>query len=517
MSALPTNAEELALCLADPMWRLSNLYKILIKSDNPADPGKVKTLKPNRAQRRFLERMWHRNIILKARQLGFTTLIAILFLDHALFNADQRCGIVAHNESAGVAIFRDKVRFAYDNLDPVLRERFPLKVARADELLFGHNNSSIQVATSLRSGTIDRLHVSEFGKICAKFPEKAQEVITGSIPSVPESGIIIIESTAEGREGPFYAMSDAAEKLHIQKVRLTTKDYRFHFYPWHEAPEYRLDSREVAISQADHDYFDLVEQELGTRIDPDQRAWYVKSRDSDFGGAAEKMWQEYPSTPSEPFQVSSEGNYYAKQMTAVRKQGRILRIPIVDVPVNTFWDIGNGDGCGIWLHQQVGPEDRFIGYIEAHGEDLRYYVAELQKTGYVWNKHFLPHDAAHKRLGDTNRSTEEMLNDLGLRNTVIVPRITDLSTGIQTTRKHFASAYFEKTQTAKGVQRLDNYRKKWNAAEGRFTETPDKGNGASEGADAFRQWAQAKEGGLITPVTISYRRTEMPEPPDWRM
>lgn len=515
MSALPSNEEELALRLADPMWRLSNLYKILIKGEN-GQPDLVKQFKPNRAQRRFIERMWHRNIILKARQLGFTTLIAILWLDHALFNANQRCGIVAQDKDAAELIFRDKVKFAYENLPDTLRSRFPLAKDSASELLFAHNNSSVRVATSMRGGTLHRLHVSEFGKICAKFPEKAREVVTGSFPAVPENGVIIIESTAEGREGAFYAMSDAAEKLFVQKIKLTTKDYRFHFYPWHEAPEYRLDSTTVNITLDDHTYFDTVEHELGVKIDPDQRAWYVKTRNSDFGGSSETMWQEYPSTPSEPFQVSTEGNYYSKQMVSVRKQGRILRFPVVDAPVNTFWDIGNGDGCGIWLHQEVTMQDRFIGYIEGHNEDLRHYVGELQKLGYIWNKHFLPHDANHKRLGDTNRSVKQMLEGLNLRNIVIIPRITDLTTGIQTTRKHFATAFFEEVACKLGIQRLDTYRKKWSTAEGRFTDVPDKSNGASEGADAFRQYAQAKEAGLITPVATQITSAP-PLPPDWRL
>src|SRR4051812_10196829 len=87
-------AAELARNLSDPMWRISNLYKILIKGEE-GDDNLVLQFKPNRAQRRFISRLHHRNIILKARQLGFTTLIAIVWLDHALFNANVRCGIIA--------------------------------------------------------------------------------------------------------------------------------------------------------------------------------------------------------------------------------------------------------------------------------------------------------------------------------------------------------------------------------------------------------------------------------------
>lgn len=206
---LPTDEKALAEFLADPEKRLFSgaLYKIMIKGDDKigADgsieegDSFVLPFKPNRAQKRFIRRLWHRNLILKARQLGFTTLIAIMWLDHALFNGDQRCGIIAQDREAAEAIFRDKVKFAYTNLPDEIRERFPLARDSATELLFAHNNSSVRVATSMRSGTIHRLHVSEFGKICAKFPDKAQEVVTGSIPAVPTNGILVIESTAEGR------------------------------------------------------------------------------------------------------------------------------------------------------------------------------------------------------------------------------------------------------------------------------------------------------------------------------
>lgn len=54
------------------------------------------------------------------------------------------------------------------------------------------------VSNSGRSGTHNRVHVSEFAKLCAKYPAKADEIITGTIPSVPANGRMDIESTAEG-------------------------------------------------------------------------------------------------------------------------------------------------------------------------------------------------------------------------------------------------------------------------------------------------------------------------------
>ena len=129
----------------------------------------------------------------------------------------------------------------------------------------------------MRGGTIHRLHVSEFGTICAKFPQKAVEVVTGSIPAVPTSGVLVIESTAEGREGDFFKMVQVAEANHASRHKLTPRDYRMHFYAWWQEPKYRLEASSVAISREEHEYFDLVEatvlRDMGERItiDPDQR------------------------------------------------------------------------------------------------------------------------------------------------------------------------------------------------------------------------------------------------------
>lgn len=482
--------------LGDPMWRLSHLYKIIIKEED-GENGTVIQFKPNRAQRRFLKALHYRNIILKARQLGFTTLICIAWLDHALFNANSRCGIIAQDREAAEAIFQDKVKFAYDNLPDHIREAMPLERETASQLKFAHNGSSIRVATSMRSGTIHRLLISEYGKICAKYPDKAREVATGSLPAVPLEGIAIIESTAEGTEGDFFDKTQRALQLMQASTPLTVRDFKMHFYAWHDNPDYRMNADNVILTDKDLAYFARIEGEMAIELDAEQRAWYVATRSSDFSGDEQLMWQEYPSSPKEAFQKSTEGHYYANEMAAMRKTGRICKIPVVNAPVNTFWDIGNSDGSAIWFHQQVGMEHRFIKYYEARGENLTHFIKVLQDTGYIWGRHYFPHDADHKRLSDTNRSTKEMMEALGLKNIEIVPVISDLSTGIQMVRNAFPSAYFDETGCAEGLTRLDNYKKKWNSQQGRYIDVPEKADGNSEGADAFRQFAQVLDAGPI--------------------
>jgi hypothetical protein len=500
---VPQCEKEIIHFLSDPIARVCSgfIYKIMVKSDS-GDGDFVVPFIPNLAQVRLISNMHHRNIILKARQLGFTTLTAILWLDHALFNADQRCGIIAQDREAAESIFKDKVKFAYERLPEFLLERMPLEKDSATELRFAHNNSAIRVATSMRSGTIHRLHISEFGKICAKYPDKANEVVTGSIPAVPTSGILIIESTAEGREGEFFKMTDRAKAQQQTGKKLGPKDYRFHFFAWWQEPGYAIDPEGMVLTEKIAKYFSEIESKIGQALSDRQRAWYVATMESDFSGDQEKMYQEYPSTPEEAFQVSTEGCFYAEQMATARKEGRILRIPLASGPVNTFWDLGHSgqsDATGLWFHQRVGMENRFLRYKEwSLGETLNEYVRYLQSTGYVFGKHYLPHDAGNKRLGsdpDKNRSIVEMLEELlPTHKFELVDRVTSIHTGIQAVRNVFPSCYFDEEGCKEGLDHLSGYRKEWDEKHGVWRSTP-RHDEHSHGSDAFRQFGQESDAG----------------------
>lgn len=502
-----TTVDDLKAMLEDPMWRLTSgcLYKIMIKGDSGEDSLNIPFI-PNASQMQLLTGLHYRNIILKARQLGFTTAIAIYFLDCALFRENVRAAIVAQSEDVAKIIFRDKVKFAYDNLPVTLRQAMQLDRDSQSELLFKHNNSSIRVATSARGGTLQYLHISEFGKICAKFPERAQEVITGSIPSVTSNGVVFIESTAEGQEGAFYDLCVKSMNKAAEGASLSPKDFKFNFFPWWIEPKYQMSPAGVVITAKDNEYFDKIEQDQGCTLTIEQRAWWCSTRDIDFSGQTEMMWQEYPSTPGEAFQQSTEGCYYSVQMTAARKQGRITTVPYRQgYPVNTYWDIGNGDGTAIWLHQRVGQSDNFIGFIEGWGEPYAYYMAELQKLDYVWGVNYLPHDAGHARQGQVaNLTPRQMLEKLGLKNIEIVPRVDDINHGIQATRDALTSVWFDETACKNGIMHLDRYRKRWNRTTDRYMDTP-LHDEHSEGADAFRQFAQSKKGDKLQVKQIKFQ------------
>jgi hypothetical protein len=214
--------------------RLENLYYIIDKN------GQEVPLTLNWAQQELDENRWYKMIILKARQLGCTTFWAIDFLDDCFWQSNLSAGIIAHRKEDAEAIFKRKVKFAYDRMPAWTKEINSATNDRSGELAF-KNGSSYRVSTGFRSGTNQRLLVSEFGKICCKSPEVANEIVTGSLSTLADDQIVVIESTAEGRDGHFFNMCQQAQSVKDSGRSLNKMDYRFFFFPWYEEISYRLD------------------------------------------------------------------------------------------------------------------------------------------------------------------------------------------------------------------------------------------------------------------------------------
>lgn len=477
-----SEADVIKLC-DDPHWRIRNLYRVIDKG------GKDVLFVPWEEQEKFLREIWFRNIILKARQRGYSTLIQMLMLDTCLFVENTNAAVIAQDQDAATVIFR-KIKFAYDKLPEVIRQMKPLARDSASELIIG-NGSSLRVATSARSATLQFLHVSEFGKICAKFPDKAREIITGSLPAVAQTGICCIESTAEGREGAFYEMTQKAQAIAQEKRDLSVREYRFHFASWWNADEYETDPEHIAITGKEHDYFNRLENTVCREISLRKRAWYIATRDNEFGGDWQMMFQEYPSTEEEAFSQSTEGVYFAEQMAAARRQDRICDLPHDPrLPVNTFWDLGRDDDNAIWFHQKVGPWEHFIDYYEVSDAPFSTITNHMQSLGYTWGRHYLPHDGRHRGYGvEQLKTPQDMLEELGLRNIEIVPRTPDKTIAIRQGRDAFPKYRFDKTRCKAGLDHIDHYRKRWNDRLGAFADEPLK-NGHQHAADALLGHAQ---------------------------
>ncbi|MDP6801124.1 MAG: terminase [SAR202 cluster bacterium] len=467
--------------LADARWRLSNLYRIIDKE------GQEILFRPNWAQLRLLEELWYLNVILKARQLGMTTCIQLLMLDACLFTSNIRAGVIAHNRDDAETIFRDKIKFAYDNLPRSLRTQRPATLDSARELTFS-NNSSIRVGTSLRSGTLNYLHVSEYGKICAKYPEKAREVRTGAFNTLQAGQLIFVESTAEGQEGDFYEMCQTAKSKQRRGSKLTPLDFKFFFFPWWEEPGYAMDPSGVVIPEASVEYFERLRREHGIELSAAQQAWYVKRAEVQ----EEDMKREYPSTSKEAFETSVEGAYYAAQFAKIDDDRRIGAVPLIpDLPVWTWWDLGMNDLMTIWFIQWDGPWVHAIDYYQNSGEGLGHYAGILQEKqrdrGYVYGGHLWPHDGNVRILDETGRHRHQVMAGLGYE-VEVVSRGMTLAPGIQQSRTLLARARFDEQRCAEGLRALRSYRREWDDGRGAWKSTP-RHDWASHGADAWRTGA----------------------------
>lgn len=469
----------------DQRWRLNNLYWITDKEGN-----RVK-FRMTWAQEKLLDDLHYLNVILKARQLGFTTFIQIYMLDMAVFYRDTRCGVIAQTRDDAEAIFRDKIKFPYDNLPDQIKAMSPVVRDNTTMLELG-NNSLIRVGTSLRSGTLQFLHVSEFGKICAKYPEKAREIVTGALNTIQAGQVAFIESTAEGQEGAFYDMCETAQAKERTGVRLTELDWRFHFFPWWKEPAYAIDPEDVVVPPEMRRYFDALRDEEGIVLSDRQEAWYVKKAEVQ----KDDMKREYPSTPKEAFEAAVEGAYYASQIAQAEKDGRITRVPYdPTLKVETWWDLGMNDDMSIWFVQRFRNELRLIDHYSNSGEGLAHYAKVCSEKPYVYDRHVMPHDIAVRDLSETNgKSRKEVAEGLGLKPIIVAPRL-EVQDGIEAVRNAFPRMWIDAVKCADGIKSLKNYRKEWDENRGVWKNRP-RHDQYSHDADSIRT-------GCISPEPVS--------------
>jgi len=474
----------------DKMARLSDgFYKVKDKE------GRVVPFRMNDDQREFMENRHGMDVVLKARQKGFTTVIQLDMLDDCLFIPNISAGVIAHKLDDAKAFFADKIKFAYDNLPPEFRAVVSAEQDAADSMRFS-TGSSIRVGVSLRSGTLQRLHVSEYGKLCAKHPEKAKEVKTGAFNTVQVGQSITVESTAEGMAGEFYEMCDRAEKLQQSGTPLTALDFKFHFSPWWTSPEYRL-MDEVTITSEMQEYFDKLEGK-GIVLDTAQKAWYAKKAEQQ----GDEVKREFPSTPDEAFEVSVEGAYFIPQMKAMRQQGRICRIPVLDIPVYTTWDLGLDDSMTICFWQDVGMERRLIDYYENNGEGFGHYARILSEKGYNYSAHYMPHDAQHRMLNKDATTRKQEAEAAGIRPVHVMKRIDSLADGREASRRFWPQVYIDEQRCARLIKCLDSYRKEWDEKLGRFKDQP-LHDWSSHGYKAFETAAIRPAPVVRQPVSVT--------------
>lgn len=199
-----------------------------------------------------------------------------------------------------------------------------------------------------------------------------------------------------------------------------------------------------------HDTGALTQEQLDESL-----AEYVSLYGDDLGRA--QFEQEYLCS----FNAAIMGAFYAREMLAVRTEGRVVEIePIPGRPVHTAWDLGVEDSTAIWWFQVVGAQIYILDYYVAHGYAVDHYAEVVKSKPWPRGVDFVPHDAKVREWGAPGARTrvESMIAE-GLR-PELVPMSTDMD-GHQAVRKTLPLCVFHPRTDTEGMAALESYHRQW--------------------------------------------------------
>lgn len=303
--------------------------------------------------------------------------------------------------------------------------------------LFGGDNPD-----SLRGHYFDGVDLDEYGLHQSK---TYSEVISPAL--VDRGGFALFKGTPNGRN-QFYEVAQHAQ----ERVRKGDPDW---FYAEFKASETGLlDPTYLAAARS--------------MMTPDEYA------------------QEFECS----FEAAVKGAIYSREMEQAREARRITAVPYDPaLPVDTDWDLGIGDRMSIWFSQSLrSGEIHLIDHLTGSGEGFPFYARALASKGYVYGKHWAPHDIQVRELG-SGRSRLEVAASLGIRFEV-TPRLQhtdagEVEEGIHAVRMLFPRLWFDAEKCAKGLESLMHYRRDYNQKLNEFKATPVHDE-ASHDADALR-------------------------------
>jgi len=375
------------------LWRMNNLYKVINKYGEPV------VFRMNYAQHVVYgkSRQHPRVIILKSRQQGISTLWLISFFDDSVWCEHLTLGLMAQGTDEAATLL-ERIKFTWDHLSDAVKEFLDIRVAKDNTKEYSFsNNSTIFIRVSFRSATLQRLHISEYGKIANSNPKRAKETKTGTLQALAKGNTGIIESTAEGRND--FSKTWDSSLIALHSGQMGPKDFYPVFLSWLNDPDCVLDIYQEADGEA-RKYFEELEDKLSVVITQEQRNFWIAQRRELEGD----IYQEYPATPEEAFTASKDGTYYSRIFTehCVRK-GKV-QVDTYDPNLYTdvFFDLGVDDYFVMAFVQWYRGEWRIIDEYWNNGYNLPHYLEIAFERGYDIRELKMPHDIAVRELGSGN-------------------------------------------------------------------------------------------------------------------
>lgn len=481
--------EQANATMANPLWRIRNIYKITNKR------GQVVDFAPNFVQEQLLNDIFvdgERNIlVLKSRKHGVSTLFEIILFDLCYFGENLQASIIDLTHPNASDKLVKIARFCWENLDPDIREKL---VKDSTTMIQFANGSNINAGKNARGGQNQLLHVSEWGPIAHKDPERSTEIKTGALPSADE-GVKFIESTfMGGKGGDFYEL--IKRTMETPDAQRTAKDFKFRFFAWWQDTRNTLEGDVAWISKPVMKYLTELAKKLNVEFTDGQKLWYFKTKQEQ----GIFMQREYPSTVEEAFNAPVEGAIFGEIISEIRTAGHIHPLVSWDrsTPVFACWDLGWNDSMTIWLVQFIGRDVAVIWERTARHETMAIAYGEAEKTGIAIASNLIPHDGKNGNVVSGSVTPKVALEKAGGQNVVVVPRTQNIWTGINLLRDILARCWFNATTCEYGLSALEAYHTKDETANGVTSKEPVH-DWASHPASALRTLAEGMEMGLVKP------------------
>ena len=482
--------------LSSKLWRLNNLYTVVNKE------GAEVTFRMNLAQHVVYSatRKHPRCIILKSRQQGISTFWLVSFFDDAAFGKTLSIGLMAQGTDEASTLL-ERVKILWNHLDDDVKNFLGISITKDNTKEFGFSNGcTMFIRVSFRSTTLQRLHISEFGKIANANPQRAKETKTGTLQALGKGNAGIIESTAEGKND-FKLMWDNAV-IAEQSGQMTWKDFYPVFLSWLDDPDCHLDVPQVSDNEADI-YFSELEEKTGRPVVQTQRNFWLAQRRELEGD----IYQEYPGTPEEAFAASRDGTYYSRLFNekCVRKRGLVTDLYDPNLDLDIYFDLGVDDYFVMAGVQWYRGEYRIVKEYWNNGYDLEHYIDEADTWGWEVRELVFPHDIKVRQLasgrngGGRARTRQDILQDYlkDAKRTGQLPNVahahvrrlakSSIADGIESVRRMIPLMKIDPKCTYL-IDCLNNYSKEWDPKLQVWKLTP-LHDEYSHGADLLRQVA----------------------------
>ena len=497
--------------LESRLWRLSNIYPIIDKDSNEI------IMRMTYAQHAIYAATFRhrRNMVLKSRQQGITTLFLALMLDQCLIKPHQKCGLIALKTTQGSELLQ-KILTMYTNMDSKYKSRFPapnfkkeadeqpdqipIKLIKSNNsLLLFNNNSEIKYDTTFRGLTRNIMHITEIG-YSANSEQKLAETQSGTIQSVSSKGIVTIESTSDGDnrfKDMWYKNTD--NKIQRGNRPLSPFDFNPIFLSWTHDKDCSQEQKEddTLISTK---YFEKL-QKLNIPFTPKQKNfWIAKYREM-----GDKIYQDYPATPEDAFLSVQAGEYYKDIFInhVINKNQILDGIPKEKSHIQISIDIGSScNSVALFFYVKVIkniPNYFFINEL-VEPQNINTFCNKIkdiiQENQYNAFRIIVPHDTKHitaqseKPILDSIKNILIYPNDKNsVKSLKNLPKTSSVLNDIFHCQKELPYCHFYRDYTTHLIKALLNYRRSKDKSSGLLlSKKPfrSRKDGHHDLADAFR-------------------------------